>query len=146
MRNKTLGLLAVLAIAPAVALSQEVDLGQLLEKGAARLSKSELDALVPGTTTKFTQWTAGAKGHGNVDYTWENTVGKPFRAYARAPRWSYDGTGTWTISGDGRYCWDVTINREWKACRFIFKAADGYYMSPSADDRAAKATPIKFQK
>lgn len=145
--NHLKGLLAILAIAPAIALSQETELGQLLDGGAVRLSKSDLESLVPGTKTKFTQWVTGPRGQGNVEYTWENPPGGgPFRAYARAPKWSYDGPGTWSMSGDGRDCWDVTLNRPLKSCRFIFKVGDGYYMSPSADDRAAKAAPVKFEK
>jgi len=59
---------------------------------------------------------------------------------------SGDGTGTWSLSGDGRYCWNVTFEREWKACQIVFKVGDGYYMSPSSDNRAAKAIPVKFEK
>jgi hypothetical protein len=139
--------IAVLALAPALALGQEIDLGQLLDKSAVQLTKAELEALVPGTTTKFTQFTTGPQGQANVDYSWENPAGgAKFRAYGRGPRITFDGTGTWLISQDGRYCWDITFNRQWKSCRFVFKAGDGYYMSPSADDRAVKATPVKFEK
>jgi hypothetical protein len=140
-------MLAIAALAPTLALGQETELGQLLDKGAAKLSKAELESLVPGTTTKFTQWATTAQGQANVDYSWENPPGgATFRAYGRGPRLTGDGTGTWSISGDGRYCWDVTFTRQWKACRFVFKAGDRYYMSPSADDRAAKATPVKCEK
>ena len=139
--------IAVLTLAPAVALSQDIDLGQLLDKSAVKLGKAELEGLVPGTTTKFTQFTTGPQGQANVDYSWENPAGgAKFRAYGRGQRLTFDGTGTWSISGDGRYCWDVTFNRQWKSCRFLFKAGDRYYMSPSADDRAAKATPVRFEK
>jgi hypothetical protein len=149
MRHDTLkGLIAILAIAPALALGQEVELGQVLDKGAVRLSKAELESLVPGSTTKFTQWTTGQLGQSNVDYSWETPVGgKIPRAYGRGMKYSWDGTGTWRISDDGRYCWDLMMpRREWKACRFVFKVGDGYYMSPSGDDRAAKAIPVKFEK
>jgi hypothetical protein len=139
--------IALLALAPAVALGQEVELGQLLDKGIVKLTKAELEALVPGTTTKFTQWSTGAQGQANVEYSWENPPGgAKFRVFARAPRTSYDGTGTWSISENGRYCWDIMINREWKSCRFVFRTGDSYYISPSADNRAAKATPVKFAK
>ena len=78
MRHNTLrSLLAILAIAPAMAFGQEIELGQVLDKGAVRLSKAELESLVPGTTTKFTQWTTGPQGQGNVEYYWENPVGVP---------------------------------------------------------------------
>jgi hypothetical protein len=40
----------------------------------------------------------------------------------------------------------VTITREWKACRVVFKAGDRLYMAPSADNRAAKAIPVQFAK
>jgi hypothetical protein len=139
--------IAALALAPAAASAEETELGPLLDKGAVKLTRAELEALVPGSTTKFTQWTTGPLGQANVDYSWENPPGgATFRAYGRGPRLSSDGTGTWSISGDGRYCWDVTFTRQWKACRFIFKAGDAYYMSPSATDRAAKALSVKFAK
>lgn len=145
--NTTKGLIAILAIAPAVALAQEAELGALLDKGAVRQSKAELESLVPGTKTKFTQWTTGPQGQANVDWSWENPAGgEKFRVFGRGMKITFDGTGTWRISGDGRYCWDIVVNREWKACRFIFKVGDGYYMSMSADDRAAKAIPVKFDK
>lgn len=139
--------IALLALAPAFAFGQEVELGPLLDKGAVKLAKADLEALVPGRTTKFTQFTTGPQGQANVDYSWENPPGgATFRAYGRGPRLTFDGTGTWSISGDGRYCWDITFNRQWKSCRFVFKAGEGYFMSPSADDRAAKVTPVKFDK
>ena len=139
--------IVMLALAPAVAFCQEIELGQLLDKGAVPLSKAELAALIPGTTTKFTQWQTTQVGQSNIDYNWENPAGGgSFRVYARGPRFSANGTGTWSIADNGRYCWDIMINREWKACRFIFKVGDAYYMAPSANDRAAKAIPVKFEK
>jgi hypothetical protein len=148
MRHNTLKhLLALLAIVPALAVGQEMALGTLLDKGAVRLNKAELESLVPGTTTKFTQWVSGPQGQSQTTYSWENPAGgKSFRAYAHGMKRSWDGTGTWSVSGDGRYCWDVMLNREFKSCRFVFKVGDAYYMSPSADDRAAKAVPVKFEK
>jgi hypothetical protein len=147
MTCKTKLAIAVLALAPAVALGQEIELGQLLDQNAVKLTKADLEGLVPGTTTKFTQWTTGPLGQASVDYSWENPPGgAKFRVYARAPRTSNDGTGTWSISENGRYCWDIVITREWKSCRFIFKADGAYYMSPSADNRSAKAIPVKFEK
>jgi hypothetical protein len=146
-RNALKRLLAFLAIAPALALGQEVELGTLLDKGAVRQSKADLEALVPGATTKFTRWSVGAQGQANVNYSWENAAGgKIPRAYWRGVMRSGDGTGTWSLSGDGRYCWNVTFEREWKACQIVFKVGDGYYMSPSSDNRAAKAIPVKFEK
>lgn len=140
-------LIAILAVAPALAFGQEAELGTLLDKGAARLTKSELESLVPGTTTKFSVWVTGSQGQANVDYTWENPPGgAQFRVFGRSPRSTHEGTGTWRISGDGRYCWDIMLTREWKSCRFVFKAGDGLFMSPSADDRAAKVTPVRFDK
>lgn len=147
MKHTTRTTVAMLALVPALALGQEIELGQVLDKGATRLTKADLEALIPGTTTKFTQWTTGAAGQARVDYSWENPAGgAKFRVFARGMRTSYDGTGTWSISDNGRYCWDIVINREWKSCRFVFKTGDGYYMSPSANDRAAKALPVKFEK
>jgi hypothetical protein len=146
MKPKTF-FIALAALVPALALGQETELGALLDKGAVKLGKAELEALVPGSTTKFTQWTTSQQGQSNVDYSWENPPGGAgFRAYARGSRQTADGTGTWSISGDGRYCWDVTFTRQWKTCRFVFKAGDGHFMSPSADDRAAKALPVRFAK
>jgi hypothetical protein len=137
----------LLGCLPALVLGQEIELGQVLDKGATRLTKADLEALIPGTTTKFAQWTTGAAGQARVDYSWENPPGgAKFRVFARTPRTSYDGTGTWSVSENGRYCWDIMINREWKSCRFIFKTGDGFYMSPSANDRAAKALPVTFEK
>jgi hypothetical protein len=149
MTQRTLAqlLVTMVALVPAAAPAEETDLGRVLDKGAVRLTKADLDALIPGTTTKFTQWTTGSRAHANVDYSWENPPGgASFRAFARWPRMSGNGTGTWSIADNGRYCWDIMMDREWKACRFIFKIGDGYYMSPSATDRAAKATSVKFDK
>ena len=61
--TRALRLVAILlGFLPALALGQEIELGQLLDKGATRLTKADLDALIPGTTTKFTQWTTAAAG------------------------------------------------------------------------------------
>lgn len=149
MTQRTLAqlLAAIVALVPAAALAEETDLGKVLDKGAVVLTKAELEKLIPGTTTKFTQWTVTQLGQANVDYSWENPPGgATFRAYGRGPKLSSNGTGTWSIANNGRYCWNIMMSREWKACRFIFKTGDGYYMSPSASDRAAKATSVKFDK
>jgi hypothetical protein len=147
MKHATRLAIAMLALPPSLALGQEIELGQLLDKGAVKLTKAELEALIPGTTTKFTQWQTTQLGQANIDYSWENPAGGgTFRVYGRGPRMSANGTGTWSIADNGRYCWDIMINREWKACRFVFKAGDGYYMAPSASDRAAKAISVKFEK
>lgn len=140
-------LLAALLLAPALASGQEGNLGQLLDQGATRLEKAELEALIPGTTTRFKQWTTGALGQASVDYRWENPPGGgSFRAYGQGMQRGFDGTGTWSISPDGRYCWDITFTREWKACRFVFRAGGNLYLSPSADKRDVPVTPVRFEK
>ncbi|MFO1364388.1 MAG: hypothetical protein U1F45_18350 [Burkholderiales bacterium] len=147
MKHTTRLAVAMLALAPALASGEELDLGQVLDKGAVKLGKADLEGLIPGSTTKFSQWTTGPRGQANVEYSWENPPdGASFRAYGRGQQTSFDGTGTWSISRDGRYCWDITFTRQWKTCRFVFKAGDGYYLSPAADDRAAKALSVKFSK
>ncbi len=110
-------------LAPALAFGQEVELGPLLDKGAAKLAKADLEALVPGTNDEVRAVHHRPAGQSTVDYSWENPPGgATFRAYGRGRRLTFDGTGTWRISGDGRYCWDITFNRQWKSCRFVFKA------------------------
>ncbi len=137
-----------LVLAPAVAFGQEIELGQLLDKGAVTLAKTDLAALIPGTTTKFTQWTTTSRRtvERRLQLGESRRAARPSVSTAAGPRMSANGTGTWSIADNGRYCWDIMINREWKACRFIFKVGDAYYMAPSANDRAAKAIPVKFEK
>ena len=83
MQHTTRLAVAMLALAPALTLGQEIELGQLLDKGATLLTKADLEALIPGTTTKFTQWSTGAAGQARVDYSWENPPGgAKFRVFA----------------------------------------------------------------
>ena len=55
MKHTTRLAVAMLALAPALASGEELDLGQVLDKGAVKLGKADLEGLIPGSTTKFSQ-------------------------------------------------------------------------------------------
>lgn len=127
---------SALADAPAV-------LGDLDPLSPEKLSKEQLDQLLPGakmsrvsaTTGSTHYWTNDADGTTTVSSDNKSAIGQSFmnRTGVTAP-------GKWHISPDGRYC--VTI--EWKKiptedwCRYVFKTTEGYYLSKADHNRAEK--------
>ncbi|MBI4995706.1 MAG: DUF995 domain-containing protein [Rhodocyclales bacterium] len=127
---------SALADAPAV-------FGDLDPLSPEKLSKEQLDQLLPGakmsrvsaTTGSTHYWTNDADGNTTVSSDNKSGIGQTLmnRTGVTAP-------GKWHISPDGRYC--VTI--EWKKiptedwCRYVFKTSDGYYLSKTDQNRAEK--------
>jgi hypothetical protein len=121
-------------------------LGDLDPLSPEKLSKEQLDQLIPGA--KMKRITAGGSTH-----LWTNEADGTFTV-STDNRGTGGGTaimagntsapGKWHVAPDGRYC--VTI--EWRKyptedwCRYVFKTTDGYYGTKSDHDRSAKVYRI----
>jgi hypothetical protein len=134
---------AVCLAATSAAADAPALLGDLDALNAEKLSKEQLDQLLPGakmhriiaSTGSNNFWTNDADG--NFVASSDNKAGINSSVMNRT---GVTAPGKWHISPDGRYC--VTI--EWKRiptedwCRYVFKTSDGYYMSKSDRNRAEK--------
>jgi hypothetical protein len=145
-----LGILAAAALcAAALAQAQEssnLKLRDLQAKGAKQLSVAEVQEIVPGA--KVTS--VSVKG---VTRRWSNDADGKFVASGFDPTTttpkmrSFQGTGTWRIGDNGKYCVTVEWPRtteQW--CRPLFKLDDKYYAVKSADDENADAYELEFRK
>jgi hypothetical protein len=126
---------------PSLAAEPAAVLGDLDALHPQKLSKEQLDQLLPGA--RMSRVTSAGSTH-----FWTNEPGGAFmistdnrsRAATSTMVQSTSSPGTWHISPEGKYC--VTI--EWKRvptedwCRYVFKTDDGYYFSRSDQNRAEK--------
>jgi hypothetical protein len=126
----------------------EMSMDELKAKNAKKLSKEELEQLMPGATVH--RWTEAG-----VELYWNNAPDGKFRANERvtgtmgAGRRHTGGPGSWKISEDGRYCvdidWDLHGNEKW--CRDIYQVDSGYYMHKKGkSDTGGKAILLKIEK
>jgi hypothetical protein len=118
-------------LAPAWA-DPPVVLGDLDSLNAQKLTKEQLDELMPGakisrkipTTGSTNYWTNDPDGTLIASTDNKSGIGSSImnRGGATAP-------GKWNVTPDGRYC----LHIEWKgvpnedSCRFVFKTSEGYF-------------------
>lgn len=120
-------------------------LSDLVAKGASRLSKSDLQSLLPGVKVE-------SKGLGGSTKYWENSVDGKFTASTDTRGKTLTakpsiGQGTWHIADEGAYC----VRIEWKKhveewCRYVFKDGDQYYGVNSLDRQDTPAHELAFSK
>jgi hypothetical protein len=131
-------LAATVATADAPAL-----LGDLDALNAQKLSKEQLDQLIPGAKMKRIVASSGSTNF------WTNDADGSFVASSDnksgigtsvTNRTGTTAAGKWHVSPDGRYCvtieWKRVATEDW--CRYVFKTSDGYYLSKSDNNRAEK--------
>jgi len=134
---------AAFCVASAARADGPTVLGDLDPLNPEKLSKEQLEQLLPGAKMKRVNASTGST------HFWTNEADGAF-VISSDNRASLGGgslmggntsaPGKWHISPDGRYC--VTI--EWKKiptedwCRYVFKTSDGFYGSKSDRDRSAK--------
>jgi len=120
------------------AFPQEAQLLQDLEsKQPAKLSKDELQQLLPGAKMSSTNSRGNTRAWANdPDGTFTSSNDNHASSHGRP---SY-GQGKWRISDDGRYCvvidWQRADTEQW--CRFIIRTTDGYYAARSDKGGAEK--------
>jgi hypothetical protein len=136
------------AAVSATALAEQPSvLGDIVAQHAKKLSKEELEKLLPGAkmsrkarTGSTNIWTNEPSGTFVVSTDNRGRIG------SSSVVGSSTAPGKWHISPDGRYC--VTI--EWKRvptedwCRYVFQTADGYYTSKSDKNRGEKVYRVEI--
>lgn len=106
----------------------------LADGAAAKMSKEELLAFLPGTEVVYTT-RAGSL------HRWNNAPDGKFVASTDNRKYGgatglHGGTapGTWRVDDDGKYCVQIDWSRELeKWCAYIIKADDGAYYLNSVD-------------
>jgi hypothetical protein len=135
-----------LSLCSAVALSQQPQvLGDLASKQPAKLSRDDLQKLLPGASMSRTTgggstqfWTNEASGTFIISTDGGSTPGRRQRG---------SGQGTWRIDDQGRYC--VVLN--WAAakedwCRVVIRTSDGYYLALAGKRKTEKILKIDIGK
>jgi hypothetical protein len=134
-------LLPLIVSMPSIAAEPAVVFGDLEALHPQKLSKEQLEQLLPGARMSRKNPT----GSTNL---WTNEPGGAFiistdnksRIATSTIAQISSSPGTWHISPEGKYC--VTI--EWKKvptedwCRYVFQTDDGYYVSRTDQNRAEK--------
>ena len=139
MKNACCACLSILVLLPVLAYGQQ-NVGSLIEMGGKKLSKDELQALVPGSKIEFV-------GQGSANFILEPKNGGTLGGLFRSPFMSMSttGTGTWNVSDEGKFCFDITYSTrrspvQNKRCVFLFKQGESYWASGSDTDPAAGIT------
>lgn len=121
----------------------QTTLGEILDKGGHVLEKEELSKTLVGASFSGNRVnggtvdaSVGADGRigGNV-----HNPGRP----------SLNFIGTWSISDDGKFCYDYKANSP-KAlpvtvCTYYFQLGDEYFVSSSKSDLASSVIPRKIR-
>ena len=126
-------LLVALGAVGAGVRAEELLMGDLESKSPRKLTKEELEKLLPGASMgRITRagnkqfWTNGTDGSFIISSDNSATTGIGSTA-----------SGRWHISQDGRYCvlieWKRAATEDW--CRYLFATSDGYYGARSDSSR-----------
>lgn len=121
-----------------------VTVGELKTKAAQKLSKEDLEALIPGSSLRGETVRSNRSWKHEKDGKLEASgQRKPGQGSTR----SVMGTGTWKVSDGGRLCVDIdwpTEKEKW--CRLIYKL-DDYYVGVKDDtDDAVKGDKFTLKK
>jgi hypothetical protein len=145
MRNlHRFALLPILPLSIGLAQAQDAKLGEILDRNAQRLSKADLEQLLPGATI-------ASKGQ-KSDRSWSNNEGGKVRGSISGAfhQRTFPIHGSWEINDKGQYCVDLTLdiprpaNEKW--CRFIYKLGDEHYAAGSLENRDTNAFLLKIKR
>ena len=135
---------AFICLAPP-ALAQSATLGEALDKGAKKLEKADLDALMSGSRYE-------GRSTSGTDRSWTHAADGRLDAQARGAfaNTSPRGTGTWRVSDDGQYCVDIAWGSAGKFpekwCLHVFQQDGMYYGVRDAANRDAKPLVFNIRK
>ena len=137
---------AVFCIATAASAEGPAVLGDLDPLQPEKLSKEQLEQLLPGA--KMKRVTQGGSTHfwtNETDGTFVvSTDNRGTRGGTALTVGTTSAPGKWHVSPDGRYCvtieWRKNPTEDW--CRYVFKTSSGYFGSKSEQDRSAKVYQI----
>ena len=114
-------------------------LGELLDKGAKKLSKDDFAALLPATL--IYTW-PDKQGEGELLFKADGTVSGT--EYHKASRSSSTAVGTWNVDDNGKWCikkYMATWNRNTDTCWYSFVMDGAYFGATSDTDRNVVVVP-----
>ena len=133
-RVRKLALTCSLAVMCLAAHAEEMTLGALKAQGAQPLSKDDLAALLSGASlTRQVE-----RGEVHINTVKDGSLNAYYQSKMRSAL-QIKGYGTWKVSDDGKYCFDIKWSRGFEdvsGCRAMFKAGDDYYGAGSGADDA----------
>ena len=116
------------------AYAEELTLGALKAQGAQPVSKEDLAKLLSGASlTRQVE-----RGEVHIHTLADGSLNADYRSKMRNVN-QIKGYGTWKVSDDGKYCFDIKWNRGFEdvsGCRSLYKVADDYYGAGSDGDEA----------
>ena len=122
---------------------EELNLGALKAQGAQLISKDDLTALLTGASlTRQVE-----RGEVHINTLKDGSLNSDFKSKMRNVN-QIKGYGTWKVSDDGKYCFDIKWNRGFddvSGCRSMYKIGDDYY-SAGSDGDDAKTYHYKISK
>lgn len=136
--------LAALAAMPASAQTppvaptqQKMTLGEMLDRGAKRLSPAEMRSLIAGATI------SGVQGGNFPDVTYTNVYSSDGAVAGNAWKskvWFTKIKGTWSVNDSGQLCVDLMNDRQEKVagCQSLY-VLEGRYYATRSDARDAEA-------
>ena len=147
-------LLAFLSLNPAHAQELFKTLGEFIDKGGIKMSKDELNVVVPGTkhnsrTNAFglRNWIHDPEGrltaHGSVKAQGGRAMGRELDITAN---------GTWSVIDPGLYCFTIDWNPRnpestEKRCMTVYKLGDSYYgVASDVDKTSTQMLAFTLQK
>jgi Protein of unknown function (DUF995) len=131
-KHVSLGIAAL--ILSTTAFSDEPTLGELKARGAQRLSKEELELLLPGASlTREVE-----RGEIFINTQKDGSLNARYQSKMRSAK-QLKGYGNWKVSDDGKYCLEIKWERGFddvSGCRDMYKVGEEYYGSGSSSDDA----------
>lgn len=148
MTNKKFVLLAPLLLITSQVFAEQT-VGGLLDKGALKVGKAEIEELLPASI--FFKWIA-TEGEATLTYTKDGTLTGIAKEYLFDTESRSDGT--WTLDSDGKMCIKEFFQNwamNYEACYQYYRIGKEYYVSyfdSKRSDEAQKAMiePIKIEK
>ncbi len=110
--------------------------GELLDGGATKLNRDELNALLPGATLTGLNY---AGGEITSKYRQDGTLAGRAAITSGPMIGRTTGiVGTWAVADDGKLCTDLSTQfGSRQTCWYLFKLGDRHFLAESDSDRAA---------
>jgi hypothetical protein len=146
--NRKCLLISAVALACAGSTQAQSTLGEILDRGATKITKEEWMARLPVTITDF--WPAYRRGETQFTYNPNGTLVGTLFDYTSASTTEADGT--WTVDDSGKVC---TFHRNlagapWPAgreeCSIRYQLGDKTFRIVSDPDRSAKIIKTVISK
>lgn len=136
MHNPIKHMAILFALACASGAHAQSNVGELLEKGGALVSKDGFQALLPG---RFEGQWPNRQGEEVLYFSVDGKI--TGKGYHYSSRSESPAEGTWTVEADGKICkpqrFTAWPNSSTNNCYYLFKLGADYYGSPKNEPGSA---------